>query len=182
MSERWRRIVRAFTGTRGPGPQAMAGVAAVIGVDRPHVLAWSGGRHGGTDVTVVAVEEGLAIVDADGTARAVAWHEVVRGGWREKTSALYWTFLDRTEDSVTLDRPGDLPAVFNDRVTASIVVREPLDVAGGRVTVAGRRRLGSLDDGTIQWTAVADGDADLTDEATEDRVLETTERLRQEWR
>lgn len=182
MGERWRRMARAFSGDRGPDPQAVVGVAAVIGVDHPHVLAWGTGRHGDTRVTVVAVDEGLAIVDDDGTADAVAWHEVVRGGWRAKTSSLYWAFLDGSQDSVTLERPGDLPAVFNDRVTASIVVREPLDVEGGRVTVAGRRRLGSLGDGTIQWTAVADGDADLTDPVTESRVLETTERLRQEWR
>lgn len=182
MGQRWGRIMHAFSGNRGPGPQALAGVVAVIGVRHPHVLAWGTGSDEDRPVTVVAVDEGLVIVDAGGTSRAVAWHEVVRGGWRSKTSALHWTFLDRAEDSVKLDRPGDLPAVFNDRVTASIVVREPLDVDGGRVTVAGRRRLGSLDDGAIQWTAVADGEADLTDPVTESRVLEATARLREAWR
>lgn len=173
--------MRVMSGDRGPAPETMAGVAAVIGVERPHLLAWGTGTHGGRPVTAVAVDEGLALVDGDGTAQAVAWHEVVRGGWNADTSTLHWAFLDGAGDEVVLEREGDLPSVFNDRVTASIVVREPIEVPGGRVTVAGRRRMGNLDDGAVVWTAIADGKASLADPDTEKRVLERTEQLRGEW-
>lgn len=174
--------MRAMAGDRGPGPETMAGVAAVIGVRRPHLLAWGTGTHGGRPVSVVAVDEGLALVDDRGDAQAVAWHEVVQGGWNNDTSTLHWTFLDGAHDEVALEREGDLPEAFNDRVTASIVVREPVEVAGGRVTLAGRRRMGSLDDGAIVWTAIADGTASLADPDTEKRVLERTDQLRRRWR
>lgn len=182
MGQRWNRFMRTMSGDRGPGPETMAGVAAVIGVPRPHLLAWGTGTHAGRPVTVVAVDEGLALVDGQGDALAVAWHEVVRGGWNSDTSTLHWTFLDGDRDEVVLERQGDLPTVFNDRVTASIVVREPIEVAGGRVTVAGRRRMGSLDDGQILWTAIADGKASLADPRTGEQVLERTEQLRRQWR
>ncbi len=184
MAQLWRRLLGAIGATSGshPGPQVLTGVSAVIGVPAPHVLTWGTGRHDGRPVTAVAVDEGLALVGADGEAAAVAWHEVVRGGWRESASALWWSFLDEHSDEVELDRPGDLPEVFNDRVTASIVVREPVRAAGGTVVIAGRRRLGSLAGQDILWTAIAGEGADLTDPDTERQILERTAELRKEWR
>ncbi|MCI1747929.1 MAG: hypothetical protein LKI24_07415 [Acidipropionibacterium sp.] len=182
MAELWRRLVRAVSGDGDPDSEILAGVAAVIGVADPHVLAWGTGQRHGGPVTAVAVDEGLALVAGDGSSEAVAWHEVVKGGWRAETSTLWWSFLDGESDDVRLDRAGDLPEVFNDRVMASIVVREPIETQGGTAVVAGRRRLGSLDDGQILWTAMADGQADLTDPETERLVLERTAELKKEWR
>lgn len=162
-------------------PQVVARVAEVTGVAEPHVLTWGTGRHDGRPATAVAVEEGLAVVGEDGGAEAVAWHEVVRGGWRETTSTLWWSFLDEQTDEVQLDRPGDIPEVFNDRVTMSIVVREPIQTDRGTVVIAGRRPLGRLGNDQILWTAIADGGADLTDPATEHRVIERTAELKKEW-
>lgn len=182
MAQFWKRLIDSASAHRRPDPPVMAAVAAVIGVDEPHLLAWGEGHHGDTPVTVVAVDEGLALVDPQGSAEAVAWHEVVRGGWREEGSTLWWSFLDQQSDEVRLEEPGDLPEVFNDRVTASIVVREPVPAEGGTVVIAGRRRLGRLDTGQILWTAIADGDADLTSPDIERRVLDRTAALQKEWR
>lgn len=160
----------------------MAGVRAVLGFDDPRVLAWGPGRQEERQVCVVAVEEALVLVGAD-RAEAVAWHEIVQGGWDKPSARLHWQFLDGTGGQVVLDTAGELPRVFNDRVNSSIVAREVVQVGGGRVLLAGRRRGGRLgrQDPSILWTALAKGDADLTDPDTEALVVERTQALRQEW-
>ncbi|WP_130865208.1 hypothetical protein [Acidipropionibacterium timonense] len=167
---------------RGPGDEVMTVVRDVLEHPGVRALAWGRGR---TDrpVTAVATEDGLVVVPEDGAAGAVAWHEVIRGGWRKEESTLWWTLLDHSRVDVVLEDPGRLPEVFDERVTASIVCQDSVGVPGGRAVVAGRRRAGRLgrEDPSILWTVVALGDADLTDPQTERLVLERSATLKAQW-
>lgn len=155
-------------------------VRVVLGFDDPTELA----RARGAGVVAVAVAEGLVVLTEEGDS-AVAWHEIVRGGWDSGTGRLRWEFLDGSGGSVVLDRPGKLPEVFRARVNESIAATRTIPVPGGDVLIAGRVPAGRLaaDDSqpNIIWTAVARGSADLTDPETSRRVVEATEELKQEW-
>ena len=82
-----------------------------------------------------------------------------------------------------MDQPGDITGVFQSQVNATILCQEGVDVPGGRVVVAGRRRAGALGrrDPSILWTAMAVGEADLSDPETKQLVLEHSEDLKGRW-
>ena len=126
-----------------PGDDVMAAVRQVLGQSMVKVLAWGHGRMDGP-VTVIAVEEGLVVVPEQAEPGAVAWHEIIRGGWHKEKSALWWMVLDQSEVRIIMDQPGDIPGVFQSQVNATILCQEGVDVPGGRVVVAGRRRAGAL--------------------------------------
>ena len=165
-----------------PGDDVMAAVRQVLGQSMVKVLAWGHGRMDGP-VTVIAVEEGLVVVPEQAEPGAVAWHEIIRGGWHKEKSALWWMVLDQSEVRIIMDQPGDIPGVFQSQVNATILCQEGVDVPGGRVVVAGRRRAGALGrrDPSILWTAMAVGEADLSDPETKQLVLEHAEDLKGRW-
>ncbi|MGK2308748.1 hypothetical protein [Cutibacterium sp. V947] len=164
--------------TKGPSSEEMTRTRAVLGFDDVKVLAC--GRGEGT--TVIAVTEGLVVL-ADDMDSAVAWHEIVHGGWNGDTSTLTWDFLDGAGASVVLERPGKIPEVFRARVTESIAATRSVPVRGGDVLIAGRIPAGHLADAedSITWTAMARESADLNDPETRQKVLEATDALKKEW-
>ena len=81
-----------------PGDDVMAAVRQVLGQSMVKVLAWGHGRMDGP-VTVIAVEEGLVVVPEQAEPGAVAWHEIIRGGWHKEKSALWWICLLYTSPS-----------------------------------------------------------------------------------
>ncbi|WCC80706.1 hypothetical protein O6R08_04285 [Cutibacterium equinum] len=164
--------------TRGPSREEMTRVRAVLGFDDVMVLASGKGE----EATVIAVTEGLVVLTEE-TDSAVAWHEIVHGGWNGDTSTLTWDFLDGSGAHVVLEKPGKIPEVFRARVTESIAATRTVPVRGGDVLIAGRIPAGHLGDpqGAITWTAMARGSADLNDPETRQTVLEATEALKKEW-
>ena len=104
----------------------MTRVRAILGFNDVKVLAY--GR--GEEATVIAVTEGLVVL-TDETDLAVAWHEIVHGGWNGETSTLSWDFLDGSGASVKLSSPGKIPEVFRSKVTESIVATKTVPVRGG---------------------------------------------------
>lgn len=70
------------------------------------------------------------------------WHEIEHGGWNVELSRLQWTRTDGRRGSALLADPGRLPAVFRERVKASIVFQHtvPFTEAGG-IVISARRDL-----------------------------------------
>ena len=130
---------------------------------RVRVLAWARGADG----PVVGLADRLAWRTTDGW-RFIGWHEIAAGGWDAETGQLRWRLTDGASDGVTLADPGSLPDLFRERVDASIVVQEKVDLHQGRTaTIVARRR---LDGGAspLLWTVIRRGgsfDADQSDRA-----------------
>lgn len=164
--------------TKGPSSEEMTRARAVLGFDDVKVITCGRGEN----VTVIAVTEGLVVL-TDETDSAVAWHEIVHGGWNGNTSTLTWDFLDGSGASVMLQKPGKIPEVFKARVTESIAATRSVPVHGGDVLIAGRIPAGHLADPerSITWTAMARESADLNDPETRQKVVEATDALKKEW-
>lgn len=106
-----------------------------LGVRRPRVLAWAPTADG----IVVGLPDAL-VVRADKGWTKIAWTQIVRGGWDSTSSAFTWTLSDGQRGGVAVDEPGRLPELFRERVTASIIVNQPLEDRALRgVTVVARR-------------------------------------------
>ena len=119
---------------------------------RVRVLAWARGADG----PVVGLADRLAVRGPDAW-RFIGWHEVASGGWDAETGRLRWRLIDGVRDDLVLAGPGSLPELFRERVEASIVVQERLELARGRAAmIVARRR---LDDGRapLQWTVTRHG-------------------------
>lgn len=117
---------------------------AVGGV--PRVLAV--GRTDG-DRPVAGLPDRLAIRNPDGW-RCVAWQAIDRGGWDPATAELRWT-CGGVEGSVHLTEIGRLPDLFRERVAASIVLQQTVELGGRkRATITARRDPG-VASGPIEW-------------------------------
>lgn len=145
--------------------------------------AWASGppRLDGSPTYVVATDVALYapgyVPSALGT-DAVEWDRFVRAAWDEP-------ILDAvvTNDAggstlmrVTLDNPGSLPEVVRERITASIVMSNHIDLVGdlGARLVA-RRVRGSQE---IKWSVVFDSGLDPSDPVLRARADEALTRLR----
>jgi hypothetical protein len=102
------------------------------------VLAWAATADGACVATLSQLSHGRP-----GDWRHIGWHEIERGGWSADDSTLSWRLYDGTRGAAELSRPGRMPAVFRERVTASIVVETRVPVAErAAVTVVARREPG----------------------------------------
>ena len=130
--------------------EVAASLAAALPAGR-QVRVLARGRAG--DRWVLGLPGLLAWQEGDGWA-TIDWHRILRGGWQAETSRLAWIEYDGTRGELALGDPGTLPDLFRERVTASILVRRDVPVAGTRhgVTVVGRRVL-DTDPAEIQWHA-----------------------------
>ncbi len=119
---------------------------------RVRVLAWARGADG----PVAGLADRLAIGEPSGW-RFVGWHEIAAGGWDAETAMLRWRLDDGSEQHARLEDPGSLPELFRERVDASIVVREKVELQRGRTaTIVARRRLDGSPSGLL-WTVIRQG-------------------------
>ncbi|WP_026926020.1 hypothetical protein [Granulicoccus phenolivorans] len=137
----------ALFGTAGPDSQTLAAVARLI-EQKPRVLV------------AVPTEDGWCLGLPDrlvwsdpivpGGWRQLGWHEIERGQYNAETGTLRWTTVEGRAGSVRLPKPGNLPGLFRDRVNASIVVRQQVEVEGtlNGAQLSGRRNLG---DNSLTW-------------------------------
>lgn len=144
------------------------------------MLAWASGPDDGL---AVALDSAFAVRRA-GEWEVHGWHLLQGGGWNRDSSALHWTTNTDERGSVTLEEPGRVPEVFNERVMASIVVQQNLDApGGGRVMIAGRRPLGGAArraQSTV-WQVVTHGRARLDDPEVHAFLLERTAELKEQY-
>lgn len=132
---------------------------------RERVLAWgSGPQAGGTgDASdyVAATEFALYV---EGTGMAYPWDSIARASWSEPVMEV--ELLDATGGAgpalrLRITASGDLPAAVHDRVTASVLVSERVEVTEGvRARMVARR---AHDDAPVRWSVVFDAGVDASD-------------------
>ena len=89
---------------------------------------------------MVVATTGMLVARLDGRWRGWGWDEVLRGGWREEDSVLFWEASGESLECV-LDSPGELLSIFRERVLASTVMTINHDLPHGAVQIIARRNL-----------------------------------------
>ena len=128
------------------------------------MLGWEPTADDGYCIASVGL---LSIADSDGSGWThIGWHRIERGGYDRDSSTLRWELYATGSDAeaesgaVRLKDPGQLPAIFRDRVAASIAVEHFIVLEGARkvqnvepgVIVSGRRDR-SRAQAPIEWRA-----------------------------
>ena len=146
-------------------------VAALAGAHN-RLLGWAEGPE-----AVVVATAGMLVARLDDFWRSWGWEQVLRGGWREGESVMFWEATGECLECV-LDSPGELLSIFRERVLASTVMTSNHDLPHGAVQIIARR---NLLDGNVTWLASASGGASLEDPGTAAFVVAETDRLRSEY-
>lgn len=118
---------------------------------------------------VVATERALLLPTGE-TWQRLPWHELAAATWDDDASALHITPLGAgaTPLRVRLGRPGAVPEVVRERVTASVVVSTHVRLpGGGGVRVVGRRHAGADE---LAWDLVYDTGTDSQDPDVQERA------------
>lgn len=134
----------------------------------------------GDDATVALMREYMAVRYGTGWV-AMRWVDILRGGWNEERDQLYWTLNDGSQGAITLAAPGQVPAVFAERVRASIVIQRYVDLPddAGAARVVGRRQPGT--DDPISWQVEPIAGIDLSDPLVQKFIIEFTNQLKREF-
>jgi len=146
--------------SRGAGLPAVVR-AAVPGRPLSSALSTDGTWLVGTRTALVFVR--------DDDVRVLPWESVERADWdADSTRLRVQEIVDFGRPVVVtsfdLPRPGTLPTLVRERVTASIVVQQRVDLARRRgFTVVGRRSPGG--DGPVTWAFELDPGVDPDDPA-----------------
>lgn len=168
------RIMPRLTGRL---PAAAAGALGIRPGER--VVAWGAGP--GADVTqaqFTAATDRALYVQATGD--RIPWDRVSKAIWDEPLLDL--VLLDDDDRPsrlvrVRIDDAKDLPAAVHDRVTASVVISERVQVRHGASALFVARR--GSDDDEIRWSVVFDGGLDTTDPELRTAADEALLRLRE---
>jgi hypothetical protein len=167
------RIMPRLTG-RLPGA-----VIAMLGIlPGERVVAWGSGP--GADPTqtlfVAATDKALYL---QATGDRLPWDRISKATWDEPTleviaegGAGQPSRLLR----VRVEDPRDLPAAVHDRVTASVIVSERVDLGDGAAALMVARR-GDADE--VRWTVVFDSGLDPSDPASREAADAALARLRE---
>ena len=129
---------------------------------------------------VVGLLDRLVYRTVDGWSQ-LAWHEVERGGWDAETGRLRWTNTAGEAVELDLPKPGRLPQLFNERVTATIICTEILPLAGSHSAVISARRNLAQPDAPLIWK-VSPGIDTTAEQVVDDQLVAVElERLRSEF-
>jgi hypothetical protein len=119
--------------------------------DRPaRILAWARTSNG----YGIASPTILSYGDENGW-KHIGWHEIERGSWNAELGRLSWVLhavpgKPSPRGSLELVKPGRLPELFRERVSATIALERFVPLLGERgVTITARRDLGASN--TIAW-------------------------------
>jgi hypothetical protein len=119
--------------------------------DRPaRILAWARTSTG----YCIASPTTLSYSGEEGWTH-IGWHEIERGGWNAELRKLSWALhvapgKPSLRGSLELVEPGRLPALFRERISATIAIERFVPLVGDRgVTISARRDLGAS--GTVAW-------------------------------
>lgn len=151
-------------GLPGFGSRLPGDVPERVGVRRGEkVVAWGCGP--GADVTtatyVLATDRALYV---EAESERVPWSSISKACWDEPM--LDVVVLDDSGRPsrllhLRIDDARDLPPAVHDRVTASVVVTERVDLGDGAKALLVARR--GSDDGQIRWSVVFDAGLDARD-------------------
>ena len=152
------RIIPKFNG-RLPGT-----AVAMLGIQPGEkVVAWGAGP--GADVTqshfAAATDRALYL---QATGERLPWEQISKATWDEPMLELVVDDEDGRPARlvrVRVDDSRDLPAAVHDRVTASVVVSERVDLGNGAGALMVARRASDSDD--VKWTVVFDAGLDASD-------------------
>lgn len=160
-------------------PKVPADVAAAIApADGERLLAWASVAGG---ATLVAGRHCLYLVgDVDGAPsvlRSRPWHLVDAGTWDDGALAVTWVDGEPPLRA-RLEEPGMLPETLRERVQASVVLAETVDLGGRRTAkVVVRRDLAS---GALLSQAVLGKGVRSTDPGVADAVRAGVARVREQ--
>jgi hypothetical protein len=155
---------------RGGDVRLPPSVRAVLGADRP--LSWAEDDEGGW---VVGTRDRLHLVSADGTTQSWGWETVHRADWDKEAETLTVEPVQEYAAPVVrhvrrLPEPGDLVPLVRERVTATVLVQQRVQVRGKQgFRVIGRR---PPTGGEVVWAFELDEGLDPDDPV----VREATER------
>ena len=133
------------------------------------MLAWAPARGGGV---VVATDQAVYLPDAGSEYSRFAYESVATATWQDPLLEVVQVGSRGARRVVELSDPGRLPPAVRERVTASVVISERVDLpGGGRVLVSARRP--PAGEG-IRWNVVFDAGVDPRDpgvRAAADQVI-----------
>jgi hypothetical protein len=164
---------------RPPVPADVA--AAIAPEDGDKLLAWG---HDGQGTTAVAGRHRLHVVTAgeDGALAHVLdrpWHLVDAGTWNGEDVSLRVTWVDRHPPTrLVLTEPGMFPQVLRERVQASVVLAESLDLGPGRTARVAVRRV--LSSGELVSQAILGPGVRLEDAGVRDEVMAALAGIREQ--
>jgi hypothetical protein len=139
-------------------------VVGMLGI-RPgeKVVAWGAGP--GADVTqalfAAATDRALYL---QATGERLPWDHISKATWDEPMLDLVVIDEEGRPSRlvrVRIDESHDLPAAVHDRVTASVLISERVDLGNGAKALLAARR--GSDDGEVRWTVVFDHGLDPSD-------------------
>lgn len=142
------------------------------------ILAWGAAKAGDVTQTLVAAATDRALY-LQSTGERLPWDSIVKASWDEPVLELVVSDPDSSTQRVVvveLEDSRDLPAAVHDRVTASVVVSERVDLGNGAAAQMVARR--ASDDAAIRWTVVFDRGLDPSDPALRTAADEALARLR----
>ncbi len=161
---------------QGPGPLPAAVTAALPAGERP--LAWA--REGVTGGVVVVGTSAVHLVGPEGAdALDRPWHVVDGASWDHEAMSLTLTWVDGTAPTRWwLPTPARVPEVLRERVEATVVILETVELGPSRsARVAVRRDLGS---GRLLGQVVLAPEARADDKPLADAALEVLARLEEQ--
>ena len=142
----------------------LASVTTFLG-RRPAVLAWTSTSDG----YVIGLPGSMLVGDGQNW-RAFGWHQIATGQWEGASGRLTWIDADSRPYEATLESGGRFAELFNERVSASVLVSVRVDLAdGGNVTLALRRNLEAGSDQTF-WQVIPGTGVDVAEPATRVRI------------
>ena len=146
------------------------------------VLAWGSGpmtRPGESELTrgyLAATDQAFYV---EGIGLRVAWDRISRASWEEPLLEVELEDeTGRVSDRLRLDvdQSHDLPAAVHDRVTASVVISEMVDLGDGVTARMAARR--PNDHADIRWTVVFEAGVDPSDPDLQARARAALAELR----
>lgn len=130
--------------------------------DGERLLAWGSGPLPAGSTGYLAATDRALYVEATGA--AYGWDEVGRAAWEEPVLDLELLMPGGGAGPrlrLVVEDSGDLPSAVHDRVTASVIVSERVEVAEGvKARMVARR---AFDDGPVRWSVVFDAGVDAAD-------------------
>jgi|AntAceMinimDraft_7_1070363.scaffolds.fasta_scaffold00771_6 hypothetical protein len=144
--------------------------AALLGVPKSErIMATALGPKAYEPPVVIATDKALYFATNAEPSR-IEWPEIAKATWEDP-----WLEVTTNQNvliKLHLDPCGDVPPTVRDRVTASVLFREKLELdTGGSITAVGRREPEST---AISWLIEFHGDLDPSDPltaASADRAL-----------
>ena len=160
----------------GMGNRLPGAVVSMLGIPRSErVVAW-GSDSDETQTAYVAATDRALYLSARG--ERIPWDRISKASWDEPVLEI--VVVDdagRPERVlVRMDDEGEVPAAVHDRVTASVVVSEWVDLAGGKGARLVARR--ASDDDAVRWSVVFDSGLDPSDPSLRQAAHEALSRLR----